>query len=205
MITEFSFSDHFKTRDSKDLVHEPVGILVRKFDEETADSFVAKISRAHNTGQTIIPVVINSYGGQVYSLLAMYDAIQSSRIPVATIARGKAMSCGAYLALFGTKGHRYAAPEATFMMHDVSSAAVGKVEEIKSDAKEAERLQDILLKLADKHCAQESGHFAKMIHDNSHADWYLNPKEAKKEGMIDHIGTPVLRYRIYAETILELD
>ena len=74
--------------------HSPVIIRVNKFDEDAASEFAAKIGLAHNTGQKIIPVVIDSYGGQVYSLMSMIAAIKASELPVATIVEGKAMSCG---------------------------------------------------------------------------------------------------------------
>ena len=97
--------------------------------------------------QMVLPVVIDSYGGQVYSLMSMISDIQHSRIPVATIVQGKAMSCGAILFSFGTEGRRYMDPDATVMIHDVSSMGWGKVEEIKADAKEVERLNQKVYKM----------------------------------------------------------
>ena len=81
---------------------------------------------AHSTGQKVIPVVIDSYGGQVYSLMSMIAAIESAELPVATIVEGKAMSCGAVLLSFGEQGMRFADPHATVMIHDVSSGGYGK-------------------------------------------------------------------------------
>ena len=71
----------------------PVIIKVNKFDEKSASDFATKMSMAHSTGQKIIPVVIDSYGGQVYALMAMIASIRASELPVATIVEGKAMSC----------------------------------------------------------------------------------------------------------------
>ena len=70
----------------------PQIIRVNKFDEKSAKEFQDQISLAHNTGQKIIPVVIDSYGGQVYSLMSMIAAIRASELPVATNVEGKAMS-----------------------------------------------------------------------------------------------------------------
>ena len=80
-----------------ELRHNPVIIRVNKFDEESANEFAMKMALAHNTGQPIIPVVIDSYGGQVYSLMSMISAIRASELPVSTIVEGKAMSCGVVL------------------------------------------------------------------------------------------------------------
>ena len=123
-----------------ELRKNPVIIRVNKFNEESAKKFSDEIGQAHNTGQKVIPVVIDSYGGQVYSLMSMIGAIKHSEIPVATIVEGKAMSCGAVLFTFGEEGMRFMDPNATVMIHDVSSMDWGKVEELKAGAKEADRL-----------------------------------------------------------------
>ena len=104
------------------------------FDEKSAQEFSEKMSDAHNTGQPVIPIVIDSYGGQVYALMTMISAIKHSEVPIATIVEGKAMSCGAVLFTFGETGMRYMDPDATLMIHDVSSMDWGKVEELKAGA-----------------------------------------------------------------------
>ena len=113
-----------------ELRYNPVIIRVNKFDEPAADEFAKKMAVAHNTGQKIIPVVIDSYGGQVYSLMSMISAIRSSELPVATIVEGKAMSCGVVLFSCGAPGLRFITPEATLMIHDVSSGVFGKSQKI---------------------------------------------------------------------------
>ena len=91
------------------LMHNPIVVRVNKFNEEAAKKFTQDMAAAHNSGQNIIPIVIDSYGGQVYSLMSMISDIKSSDLPVATIVEGKAMSCGAVLFTFGEDGHRYMA------------------------------------------------------------------------------------------------
>ena len=59
-----------------ELKNEPIIIRVNKFDEPTAKAFSGAIMKAQNTGQTIIPVIIDSYGGQVYSLMSMISDIK---------------------------------------------------------------------------------------------------------------------------------
>ena len=111
-----------------ELKNEPIIARVNKFDEPTAKAFSTAIMKAQNTGQHIIPIIIDSYGGQVYSLMSMISDIKHSKVPVATIVQGKAMSCGAILFSFGAEGHRYMDPDSTLMIHDVSSMGWGKVE-----------------------------------------------------------------------------
>jgi len=173
----------------------PVVIRVRKFDEAAAKTFSDTMANAQNTGQPIVPVIIDSYGGQVYSLMSMISDIKHSRIPVATITQGKAMSCGAILFSFGTEGHRYMDPDATMMIHDVSSMGWGKVEEIKADAEEVERLNQKVYRMMAKNCGQKEDHFLNIVHDKSHADWYLDAKECRKHNMANHLHIPELKIK----------
>ena len=68
-----------------ELKNEPIIITINEFNEESASDFAAAVSLAHNTGQKVIPVIIDSFGGQVYSLMSMISSIKSATIPVATI------------------------------------------------------------------------------------------------------------------------
>ena len=88
---------------SKRSTQTPVIVRVNKFTENSAKSFIKKW-RWLGSGQKVIPIVIDSYGGQVYSLMSMISAIESADLPVATIVEGKAMSCGAVLLTFGEQG-----------------------------------------------------------------------------------------------------
>jgi len=182
---------------------DPIIIRVNKFDEESAKEFTDAMSRAQNTGQTVIPIVIDSYGGQVYSLMAMIAAIKASRVPVATIIEGKAMSCGAILFSFGAEGKRYMDPDATLMIHDVSSGAWGKVEEIKSDAKEVERLNKKVYEMMARNCGKPSDYFLKMVHERGHADWYLDANEAKGHNLANELRIPTLTCKIDLNYILD--
>tara|TARA_Y100000296_G_scaffold37208_1_gene43042 strand:+ start:577 stop:1182 length:606 start_codon:yes stop_codon:yes gene_type:complete len=173
----------------------PVIIRVRKFDEASAKTFSETMASAQNSGQPIVPVIIDSYGGQVYSLMSMISDIKNSKIPVATIAQGKAMSCGAILFSFGAEGHRYMDPDATLMIHDVSSMGWGKVEEIKADAIEVERLNQKVYRMMAKNCGQEEDYFLNIVHDKSHADWYLDAEECKKHNMANHLHIPELKIK----------
>jgi ATP-dependent Clp endopeptidase proteolytic subunit ClpP len=183
----------------------PVIIRVTKFDEPAADKFSEDMAKAHNSGQPIIPVVIDSYGGQCYSLMSMLTEIQEARLPVATIVEGKAMSCGALLFGMGTRGHRYAGRNATIMIHDVSSGAFGKVEEVKADAKETERLNKLVYTMLATHCGKSATYFLDIVHSRSHADWYLTAPEAKKHGLADFVGVPELQVSVNVGIDLKLN
>ena len=168
-------------------------IRVRKFDEASAKEFSELMTKAQNTGQPVVPVIIDSYGGQVYSLMSMISDIQHSRIPVATIVQGKAMSCGAILFSFGAEGKRYMDPNATVMIHDVSSMGWGKVEELKADAAETERLNQIVYRMMAQNCGHHDEYFLDIVHDKGHADWYLDANECKKHKIANHLHVPELK------------
>ena len=175
-----------------ELRKNPVVIRVNNFNEESAKNFNQLVSLAHNTGQPVIPVIIDSYGGEVYSLMAMISAIKASEVPIATIVEGKAMSCGAILFSFGKEGWRFADPHATIMIHDVSSMDWGKVEELKAGAKEADRLNDIIYSMMARNCGKRADYFKKIVHKKGHADWFLDPEEAKEHNLANHLYVPKL-------------
>jgi ATP-dependent Clp protease protease subunit len=186
-----------------ELRKNPVIIRVNKFDEKSAKDFQDQVAQAHNTGQKVIPVVIDSYGGQVYSLMTMVSAIKHSELPVATIVEGKAMSCGAILFSFGEKGLRFMDPDATVMIHDVSSMEHGKVEEIKASAEETERLNQKVYTMMARNCGKKDDYFLKIVHKKSHADWFLDAPECKKHGLADQLRVPHLDVVVSVDIDLE--
>ena len=177
----------------------PVVIRVNKFDEKAADEFSKSMAMAQNTGQPVVPVIIDSYGGQVYSLMSMISDIQHSRVQVATIVQGKAMSCGAILFSFGVDGRRYMDPDATVMIHDVSSMGWGKVEEIKADAKEVERLNQKIYRMMATNCGHDEEYFLDIVHDKGHADWFLDAKECKRHKLANKLHVPEMKIGVKVE------
>ena len=175
------------------LLQQPVVIRINKFDEPTAKAFSVAVGRAHNTNQPILPIIIDSYGGQVYSLMSMISDIKHCKIPVATIVQGKAMSCGAILFSFGDEGMRYMDPDATVMIHDVSSMEYGKVEEIKASAEETERLNKKIYHMMAENCGHNKDYFLDIVHQKGHADWFLEPDEAKKHNLANHLHIPQMK------------
>tara|TARA_R100001509_G_scaffold160277_1_gene127832 strand:- start:329 stop:931 length:603 start_codon:yes stop_codon:yes gene_type:complete len=174
----------------------PIIIRVNKFTEESAKKFHQEMAMAHSSGQKVIPVVIDSYGGQVYSLMSMISAIQAADLPVATIVEGKAMSCGAVLLSFGEQGMRFADPNATVMVHDVSSGGYGKIEELKADVKEAERLDEKIFTMMARNCGKKDDYFKKKVFNKKHADWFMDAEEAKKHGLVNHLRVPKLKIKV---------
>lgn len=174
-----------------DLVADlPISILVNKFDEASAKTFREEMDKAEDSYQTIIPIVIDSFGGSVYSLLSMIDSVKSSKKKICTIVSGKAMSCGAILFTCGSQGYRYMGPLATLLIHDVSTFAVGKVEEIKADAAEAARLDTLIYSIMDKNCGKQQGYFKNIVHERGHADWHLTSEDCLFHGITNYNHLP---------------
>ena len=184
----------------EDLFKCPVILVVNKFTEEAAKEFRVAMSKAHSTSQPVIPIMIDSFGGQVYSLLSMLDTIEAAEKPVVTIATGKAMSCGSVLLAAGTLGYRYAEPNSTIMVHEVASDSRGKIEELKASVKETERLNKLIFTKLIRYCnLKDKNFFSKEITKRKNANWYLTPQAAKKIGLVDKVGFPSLSIDVKLE------
>jgi len=188
---------------SVELRSSPVIIRVNKFDEKSAKEFADKMASAHNTGQSVIPVIIDSYGGQVYSLMSMIATIKNSELPVATIVEGKAMSCGVILFSCGTEGYRYITEDATLMIHDVSSASWGKNSEIQASAEEVKRLNEKIYKILSANSNKSEKWFNKQLNEKGRADWFIESKEAIDLGLADKVGMPKLEINIKLDINLQ--
>lgn len=200
MIESLILDPKIKVRDAKDLIDSPRVIRVNNFDDDSVKAFSTSMAIARNTGQPIIPVVIDSYGGEVYSLFAMIDIIKMADVPVATIIQGKAMSCGAVLFTCGTEGYRFMGPNSTLMIHDVSSeSSWDKVEEYKVNAKEMDRINKRVYNIMDRNCGHKPGYTWDLVQERVRTDWYLNPKQAVQHNYANHVSIPRLTTRVKVE------
>ena len=193
MLKKINVDPRIRAKKSE-LIAEPVVVHVQKFDDEGVKDFREQMEKANHSGQPVIPILIDSYGGSVYGCLEMISYVKKSSLPVDTIVCGKAMSAGAIL--FGMGRNRYMSENATIMLHDASMMTGGKNQEIKSDSKELDRLNSLIFKLLGANCGHTEDYFEKLIHEKGHADWYLTPKEAKKHKICTHIHVPELQVNI---------
>jgi len=176
-----------------DLIGHDLYITVNKFTLESLHEFRRDFYKILDDPEiSVIPVIINSYGGSVEALLAMIDIIQACPKPVATIANGPAMSCGAVLLAAGTEGYRFAAPNSRILVHQMSGVLAGKSSDLEADYRDYRNLDKLLDGLLDKLCKKPVGFFNKIIAKNKYADLNLTPKQAKKYGMVDYVALPVL-------------
>lgn len=150
----------------------------------------------------VIPVFITSYGGDVHNMLAMRDIIKSSNKQVATIAIGKAMSAGAALLAAGSKGLRFASKDTTIMIHEVSSGAWGKTEDLKVSATEVDRLNKVFLKNMADDIGITFTQLSDKLHSMKNADWFLTAQEALELKLIDDIQMPRMAEEVTSKTLI---
>ena len=130
---------------------------------------------------------INSPGGSVYDALAIYDTMHFITNDVQTVGIGVQASAAAFLLSSGTKGKRFALPNATVMIHQPSSGTRGKVTDQEIDLRESLRIK----KLLETIMAKNTGQKPEQIHLDMERDKWLTAKEAKSYGIIDDIiGNP---------------
>ena len=165
-------------------------ILVNDFDDAGVLSFKHDFDILMGGYLPVITVVIDSFGGEIYSLLAMLDILATADRPVATVAVGKAMSCGSILLACGTPGYRFASQNSTIMVHDAATFSFGKIEDLKADVGEAERLNNLIFEILNSRCGKKNDYFQKVVSEKKHANWYLTAEEAVSHGIVDGIGMP---------------
>jgi ATP-dependent Clp endopeptidase proteolytic subunit ClpP len=184
-------------------IKQPIIIEVNEFTEESATKFAHQMAYAQQSGQTVIPIVIDSYGGDVMALFRMMSIVQSSRVPVATIVEGKAMSCGADLFMMGAEGMRFAGPMATIMIHDIASGAEGKLEEIKAKVEEMDRMQKQFLVAMSRNTKHPDDFFSKMLDASGHKNIFFTAEEAKKLNIVNKLGLPEFKVQIWSQYTLQ--
>lgn len=171
-------------------------IHINKFNEESAKDFYKSFRELlSNDIVKVIPIFIDSYGGNVHALLSMLDLIADSHKPVATIAMGKAMSCGAILLAAGTKGYRFAATNTDIMVHEVSSVEFGKMADLDSGVKHTKKMNDNLFAFLASRSKKDKKFFLAKMKSMGNVDWFLTASQYKALGLIDHVGIPQLVQR----------
>ncbi len=132
-----------------------------------------------------IAIYINSPGGSITSLFAIYDTMQFIKCDVQTICMGQAASAAAVLLASGTKGKRLALPNSRVLLHQPSGGAEGQSVDIEIQAREILRMRDML----DAILAEKTGQSVERIRKDTDRDFILSADEALEYGLIDAIIT----------------
>ena len=168
------------------LLKDRIIFLGEEVTDVSANLIVAQLLflEAEDPGKDI-HLYINSPGGSVSAGLAIYDTMRYIKCDVSTICLGMAASMGAFLLAGGTKGKRFALPNAEIMIHQPSGGAQGQATDIKivSDHIIATR------KRLNEHLAANTGQPLSVIEVDTERDYYMSAEEAKAYGLIDSVIT----------------
>ncbi len=132
-----------------------------------------------------ISLYLNSPGGSVTAGLALYDTMQYIGPDIATICMGQTSSMAAILLAAGTKGKRYALPNARIMIHQPLGGAQGQATDIDIQAREILKVRENLNQILVKHTGQD----IEKIRKDTDRDFFMTGEEAKAYGIIDKIIT----------------
>jgi len=132
-----------------------------------------------------IKLYINSPGGSVTAGLAIYDTMQYIKCPVSTICIGLTASMAAIILAAGTKGKRFALPNAEILLHQVMGGAQGQASEIEITAKQIIKIKASINQILAKHTGQPIDRLEK----DTDRDFYMTAEEAKQYGLIDEVIT----------------
>ena len=130
-----------------------------------------------------ISLYINSPGGDINALFAVYDTMQYIKPDINTICFGQAASAAAVLLAAGTKGKRLALPHSRVLIHQPYAGAQGQVSDIELAAREIQRLKAQLEEILARHTGQDVAR----IHADTDRDFVMTAAEAKEYGIIDEV------------------
>ncbi len=130
-----------------------------------------------------INLYINSPGGSVTAGLGIYDTMQYVKPPITTICLGQAASMGALLLAAGSKGKRYALPNARVLIHQPMGGFQGQATEIEIHAREILKIRERLNEILARHTGQELERIAL----DTERDYFMSGEEAKRYGIIDEV------------------
>ncbi|MCZ6891719.1 MAG: ATP-dependent Clp protease proteolytic subunit [Chloroflexi bacterium] len=170
------------------LLRERIVFLGTPITDQVANLIVAQLLYLEREDpDKDIHLYINSPGGVISSGLAIYDTMQVIRCDLSTICVGMAASMATVLLCGGTKGKRYALPNATVHMHQPMGGAQGQASDIEIAAREILRMQDKVRTIISTHTGQT---YEKVAQDTDR-DYYLSADQAKEYGLVDEILTAI--------------
>ena len=166
------------------LLKERIIFLGTAIDDVVANLVVAQILFLQSDDrEKDIFLYINSPGGSVTAGLAIYDTIQYVKPNVCTICVGQAASMGSVLLTAGTKGKRFALPNARIMIHQPWGGTQGTASDIHIQAQEILKMKEELNKILSKHTGQPLARIEK----DSDRDFFMSAQEAKDYGLVDEV------------------
>lgn len=168
------------------LLEERIIFVTGPIETQMANLIVGQLLfLEHKAPNKDIQLYINSPGGEVTAGLAIYDTMNYIKSDVSTICVGMAASMAAVLLASGTKGKRFALPNADVMIHQPSGGAQGMASDIEITAKKIIETKKQLNRIL----AEATGQTLKVIERDTDRDRWLNAEEAMKYGLVDQVIT----------------
>ena len=167
------------------LLKENIIFLGTPIDDTIANLICAQLIHLESENpDRDINIYINSPGGDITSLFAIYDTMQFIKNDIATICLGQAASAAAVLLAAGTKGKRLALPHSRVLLHQpYGQVGYGQVTDLEIAAKEILRMRDLLEEILAKHTGQSM----ERIHADTDRDFVIEANEAGEYGIIDSV------------------
>jgi ATP-dependent Clp protease protease subunit len=167
------------------LLKENIIFLGTPIDDTIANLICAQLIHLESENpDKDINVYINSPGGDITALFAIYDTMQFIKNDIATICLGQAASAAAVLLAAGTKGKRLALPHARVLLHQpYGQVGYGQVTDLEIAARDILRMRELLEEILAKH----TGQAVERIHKDTDRDFVMEAQEALEYGIIDEI------------------
>jgi len=168
------------------LLKERIIFLGTPIDDTIANLLMAQLIHLESEDpDKDISLYINSPGGEITALMAIYDTMQYIKPQVQTICIGQAASAAAVLLASGARGKRYALPHARILIHQPHGGASGQAVDIEIQAKEITRMRELL----DQILAHHTGQTVEKVGTDTDRDFIMGALEAKEYGIVDEILT----------------
>jgi|TARA_B110000438_G_scaffold225005_1_gene218986 ATP-dependent Clp protease protease subunit len=166
------------------LLKENIIFLGTPIDDTIANLVCAQLIHLESENpDRDINIYINSPGGDINALFAIYDTSQYIKNDITTICLGQAASAAAVLLAAGSPGKRMALPHARVLLHQPFGQAMGQATDIELASKEIERMRGLLDQILSRHTGQD----LERIHNDTDRDFILDAEAAKEYGIIDEV------------------
>ena len=181
-LEDFTASDRIDVK----LLDNHTHFLIGEIEESNINDCIKWITYENlDSRDKTLTLYINSTGGDLYQAFALIDVIQNSNFPVRVIGIGAVMSAAFMIFASGTKGERYAAPNASFMCHQFTSGTDAKYHDLKAEMKETEELNTKMVNVLKEATGMAPSVVKKKLLPAS--DVYLTAEEMVEMGVADYI------------------
>ena len=168
------------------LLKEHIIFLGTPIDDTIANLVCAQLLHLESENpDKDINIYINSPGGDITALFAIYDTMKYVKNDISTFCYGQAASAAAVLLAGGTKGKRFALPHARILIHQPYGGTAGQATDIEIQAKEILRMRDLMNEML----AQDTNQPVEKVAHDTDRDFIMSGIEAKEYGIVDEILT----------------